>query len=102
MACHYPFLNPDNLYFAKIYQSKSYAIAFKTKLKLTANYVSLDQPYYYIRTYDNSTLILGGSDHYTGLDIDINNCYEILINKILTKPHFKRVGFFVFHYIYHI
>jgi glycine/D-amino acid oxidase-like deaminating enzyme len=82
MACHYPFLNPDNLYFAKIYQSKSYAIAFKTKLKLKANYVSLDEPYYYIRTYDDDTLIIGGSDHYTGLDIDINKRYEILIDKI--------------------
>ena len=82
MACHYPFLNPDNLYFAKIYQSKSYAISFKSKLKLKANYVSLDQPYYYIRTYDDSTLIIGGSDHYTGINIDIDKCYEALINKI--------------------
>ncbi len=82
MACHYPFFNPDNLYFAKIYQSKSYAIAFKTKLKLKANYVSLDKPFYYLRTYDDSTLIIGGSDHFTGIDIDINKCYETLINKI--------------------
>jgi glycine/D-amino acid oxidase-like deaminating enzyme/nitrite reductase/ring-hydroxylating ferredoxin subunit len=82
MACHYPFLNPDNLYFAKIYQSKSYAIAFETKLKLKANYVSLDQPYYYIRTYDDITLIIGGSDHYTGDDIDIDSHYQILISKI--------------------
>lgn len=82
MACHYPFLNPDNLYFAKIYQSKSYAVAFKTKLKLNANYVSLDEPYYYLRTYDNSTLIIGGSDHFTGIDIDISKCYDTLIKKI--------------------
>lgn len=82
MACHYPFLNPDNLYFAKIYQSKSYAIAFETKLKLKANYVSLDQPYYYVRTYDDSTLIIGGSDHFTGINNDINQCYQTLINKI--------------------
>jgi len=82
MACHYPFLNPDNLYFAKIYQSSSYAIAFKTKLKLTANYIFLDKPYYYLRTYDNKTLIIGGNDHYTGIDIDIKKCYEDLTNKI--------------------
>lgn len=82
MTCHYPIINPDNLYFAKIYQSKSYAVAFKTKLKLSANYVSLDEPYYYIRTYDDSTLIIGGSDHYTGIDIDINKCYQKLIDKI--------------------
>jgi glycine/D-amino acid oxidase-like deaminating enzyme/nitrite reductase/ring-hydroxylating ferredoxin subunit len=82
MACHYPFLNPDNLYFAKIYQSKSYTIAFKTKIKLKANYVSLDPPYYYFRTYDKTTLIIGGSDHYTGSDKDIDEHYNILINKI--------------------
>lgn len=82
MACHYPFLNPDNLYFSKIYQSKSYAIAFKSKLKLKANYISLDKPYYYLRTYDDSTIIIGGSDHFTGIDIDIYKCYQILINKI--------------------
>ncbi len=82
MACHYPFLNPDNLYFAKIYQSKSYVIAFKSKLKLKNNYVSLDNPFYYLRTYDDSTLIIGGSDHYTGLDVNIEKCYQLLIEKI--------------------
>ncbi|MDD2391478.1 MAG: FAD-dependent oxidoreductase [Bacilli bacterium] len=82
MACHYPFLNPDNLYFTKIYQSKSYVVAFESKLKLKNNYLSLDKPYYYLRTYDDSTLIIGGSDHYTGLDIDIGKCYDTLIDKI--------------------
>lgn len=82
MACHYPILNPDNLYFTKIYQSKSYAIAFETKLKIPANYVSLDQPYFYLRTYDDKTLIIGGGDHYTGIDIDINKQYQLLIDKM--------------------
>ncbi len=82
MTCHYPFLYPDNLYFAKIYQSKSYAIAFKTKVKINSNYISLDEPYYYFRTYDDSTLIIGGSDHYTGIDIDINERYKLLTDKI--------------------
>ena len=79
MACHYPFLNPDNLYFSKIYQSKSYAIAFKSKLKLKANYISLDKPYYYLRTYDDSTIIIGGSDHFTGIDIDIDKIKRVTI-----------------------
>ncbi len=82
MACHYPFLNPDNLYFTKIYQSKSYAIAFKTNIKLKSNYVSLDEPYYYIRTYDKSTLIIGGCDHFTGINNNISKCYENLVDKI--------------------
>jgi glycine/D-amino acid oxidase-like deaminating enzyme/nitrite reductase/ring-hydroxylating ferredoxin subunit len=82
MACHYPILNPDNLYFAKIYQSSSYAVAFRSKIKLEANYVSLDEPYYYLRTYDRDTLIIGGSDHFTGVDIDINECYKKLTDKI--------------------
>ncbi len=82
MATHYPFLKPDNLYFAKIYQSKSYAVAFKTKIKIHANYVSFDQPYYYLRTYDDSTLIIGGCDHFTGINNDIKKCYQKLFNKI--------------------
>lgn len=82
MACHYPFLNPDNLYFTKLYQSKSYAVSFKTKLKLQSNYVSLDSPFYYLRTYDDETLIIGGSDHFTGINNDIGDCYNTLITKI--------------------
>lgn len=82
MACHYPIINPDNLYFTKIYQSKSYSIAFKTNIKLKANYLSLDDPYYYFRTLDDNTLIIGGSDHYTGINNDIKKCYDNLILKI--------------------
>lgn len=82
MACHYPIIVPDHLYFAKIYQSKSYVIAFQSKLKLNANYVSLDEPYYYFRTYDESTLLIGGSDHFTGSDTNIENHYEELTKKI--------------------
>ena len=82
MACHYPIVNLDNLYFAKIYQSKSYAIAFKTKVKLNANYVSLDEPYYYFRTYNDSTLIIGGCDHFTGIKINNEKCYKLLEDKI--------------------
>lgn len=82
MTCQYPFLNPDNLYFAKLYQSKSYAISFKTNVKLRANYVSLDAPYYYFRTYDHKHLIIGGCDHYTGSNKNIEECYDTLIKKI--------------------
>lgn len=80
MACHYPFINPDNLYFAKIYQSKSYVISFKTEKKINKNYVSLDPPYYYIRSYDENTLIIGGNDHITGKNIE--NPYKKLEDKI--------------------
>ena len=87
MACHYPFLL-QNCYFAKMYQSTSYAIAFKTKVKIPANYVSLDKPYYYLRTYDRNTLIIGGSDHFTGTSINIKRCYDNLRGKIHTiDPH---------------
>ena len=81
MACGYPQINPDNLYFAKVFQSTSYAVAFKTKLKLSANYVYFDKPYYYFRTYDKDTLIIGGNDHYTGSNSDPASCYEGLRNK---------------------
>jgi len=57
-------------------------MAFKTKVKLNANYLSLDKPYYYIRTYDKNTLIIGGSDHFTGSNQDIFHCYHDLAKKI--------------------
>ena len=82
MACHYPIKSPDNLYFAKIYQSKSFAVSFKTKLKISANYVNLDPPYYYLRTYDKDTLIIGGCDHFTGVSTNNKNYYDILVQKI--------------------
>ena len=44
--------------------------------------MSLDEPYYYFRTYDKDTLIIGGSDHYTGIDNDIKACYKTLEDKI--------------------
>ncbi len=82
MACHYPIKNPDNLYFTKIYQSKSYAVSFKTNIKLNANYVCLDAPYFYLRTYDKDTVIIGGCDHYTGVDTKDKNYYDLLTKKI--------------------
>ena len=81
MACHYPFML-QNLYFAKMYQTTSYATAFKTKFKLNANYVSLDPPYYYLRTYNRNTLIIGGADHFTGANSNIRDCYKLLEKKI--------------------
>ena len=81
MACHYPFML-QNLYFTKMYQSTSYVMTFKTKKRLSANYVSLDRPYYYLRSYDKNTLMIGGSDHFTGANKDINKCYHLLQKKI--------------------
>jgi len=81
MSCHYPFML-QNLYFAKMYQSSSYVMAFKSKVKLKANYISLDPPYYYLRTYDKNTLLIGGSDHFTGANSNIKNCYKLLETKI--------------------
>ena len=93
MACHYPIKNPDNLYFAKIYQSKSYAVSFKTKLKIDANYVCLDEPYFYIRKYDKETLIIGGCDHFTGISTKNKNYYELLIKKIYELDKNAIIGY---------
>ena len=82
MSCHYPILNPSGLYFTKIYQSASYAIAFKTDLKIDSSYVCVDPPYYTLRRYNKNTLIIGGSDHYSGIDINFKNCFRQLEKKI--------------------
>ena len=81
LACGYPFML-QNLPFVKMYQSTSYAMAFKTKTKLRANFISLDPPYYYLRTYNRNTLIIGGSDHFTGANSNIEQCYKLLKEQI--------------------
>ncbi|MDD2504923.1 MAG: FAD-dependent oxidoreductase [Bacilli bacterium] len=93
MACQYPIKNPDNLYFTKIYKSKSYAVSFKSKLKLSANYVSLDAPYIYIRSYDKDTLIIGGYDHFTGVNTKNQNYYNQLTQKIFELDKNAIIGY---------
>lgn len=63
-ATHFPFWDLHGLYFAKMYQEKSYALAFKSTEKIKDMYID-DKSELSVRRY-NDYLILGGQKHRTG------------------------------------
>ena len=63
-ATHFPLPALEGLYFAKMYQEKSYAIAYKSEYNLKGNYID-ENSELSIRRY-NDYLILGGQKHRTG------------------------------------
>ena len=64
-ACHFPFVNLPGYYFARMYQERSYAIAFENAMCPSGCYLGIDQEGYSFRTEGN-LLILGGGSHRTG------------------------------------
>lgn len=82
VATKYPIINMPGFYFMKMYQSTSYAIAIETKEKLFEGmYISSANPKISLRTAkenDGYLLIVVGSDHKTGEDIDLTNSYKNL------------------------
>ncbi len=63
-ATHFPLPPLKGLFFAKMFQEKSYAIAFKGNQKISGSYID-DKSKLSIRSY-NDYLILGGQKHRTG------------------------------------
>lgn len=82
MATHYPIKNFPGMYFLKMYQDRSYAIAIESKEKLATNmYISAESPIASFRNIDKNLLIIGGEDHKTGdSSKDVENCYTNLEN----------------------
>ena len=82
LASHYPFLNFPGMYFSKMYQSTSYAIAIDTNKKtFDGMYINIKEPIYSFRTaiYDDKRLvIMAGGDHKTGFAPDNTNAYNLL------------------------
>ncbi|MBQ9298325.1 MAG: FAD-dependent oxidoreductase [Clostridia bacterium] len=84
LASHYPFINFPGLYFSKMYQVTSYAIAIETKKDLPSGmYISSNEPTISYRTAkfgDKELLILSGGNHKTGYspDSDENYGYKFL------------------------
>ena len=85
LASHYPFINFPGLYFSKMYQSTSYALAIDTHGKLfDGMYINIKQPIYSFRTAiynDKKLLIMGGGDHKTGYAPDSSSGYDYLEKK---------------------
>lgn len=85
LATHYPIINMPGFYFVKMYQSTSYIIAIEAKSRLPQGmYISAKEPIYSFRTAEyngQQILLIGGSEHRTGMPIPNNSKYEELEKK---------------------
>lgn len=82
VATKYPIINIPGLYFMKMYQSTSYAVAMQTKQRLFDGiYINSEEPTISLRTAkfgDDYLLIIAGFDNRTGAGIDVRNSYKYL------------------------
>ena len=82
LASHFPFLNFPGIYFTKMYQSSSYIIGIDTKKTLfNGMYISSSSPVYSFRTASyngKEILLLGGSEHKTGMAVNYSQTYGAL------------------------
>lgn len=65
MATHFPMINIPGGYFAKMYQSRSYAMAIKCDEQLNGMYIDENTKGFSFRNYKDY-LIVGGGSHKTG------------------------------------
>ena len=65
VATHFPFINSRGLYFAKLYQQRSYVIALENAPELGCTIEDAADNGIYLRNY-GGLLLVGGGDHRTG------------------------------------
>lgn len=65
VTTHFPFLNKHGSYFLKMYQHRSYVIAYENAVNVKGMYVDENDKGFSFRNYDN-LLLIGGGDHRTG------------------------------------
>ncbi len=65
VTSHFPIMNTHGLYFAKLYQKRSYVIALEGAPKYYGTFVDNHENGMYFRNYKD-LLIIGGGDHRTG------------------------------------
>lgn len=86
MATHYPIKNFPGMYFIKMYQDKSYAIAVEANHNINGMYIQSSDPVISFRTakYNGKDiLVVAGAGHKTGqTDVDVEDCYKNLENYI--------------------
>lgn len=82
LATKYPFLTVPGFYFLKMYQSTSYVVTIETNQKpFPGMYITASEPTLSFRTAkwkDKEILLVGGSDHKTGANIDLSHAYTSL------------------------
>jgi len=77
VATHYPIMKVMGLYFSKLVQERSYAVAFETKKVIPGMYINICDPIRSYRNINNKTMILGGGSHFAGDEIDIDYYNEL-------------------------
>lgn len=79
IATHYPFINFPGLYFSKMYQASSYAIAIETDKQLpNGMYINTQEPILSFRTIkhgEKKLLVISGGNHKTGFAPESNKYY---------------------------
>lgn len=65
VATHFPFINRHGFYFVKLYQRRSYVIAYENAPDMEATVDNFDKDGFYLRNY-NGLLIIGGGTKRTG------------------------------------
>ncbi|MBQ2986716.1 MAG: FAD-dependent oxidoreductase [Tyzzerella sp.] len=65
VTTHFPFLNKHGSYFLKMYQHRSYVIAYENAADVKGMYVDENDKGFSFRNYDKH-LLIGGGDHRTG------------------------------------
>lgn len=79
LATKYPIINMPGFYFIKMYQSTSYGIGIRTKERIfNGMYINSEKPTISLRTVKDENgylLIIVGSDHKTGEEMDLSNSY---------------------------
>ncbi len=93
VASHYPFINFPGLYFSKMYQSTSYALALETDKKVPDGmYLNTNDPVLSFRTAKRPNrkdlLIISGGDHKTGYSPDSEDFYGYKYLEQQAKKYF--------------
>lgn len=78
-ACHYPFVNFPGMYFARMYQERSYVLALEGNARVNGMWIGAEEGSCSLRNYGN-LLFLGGENHRTGENRK-GGCYDRLQQK---------------------
>lgn len=78
-ATHFPFQNFPGLYFARMYQERSYVLALENAPELSGMYYGIDSDGLSMRSFERQ-LLLGGEGHRTGKSPRLS-AYEALRKK---------------------
>lgn len=76
VATHFPFINTSGFYFARMYQERSYVVAYDGAPDVNGMYIGDTTSDYSFRNY-NGHLIIAGGNHRSGEPLP-SNSYEII------------------------